>query len=106
MQRVGGAGGHCRLVFTAPLKHDPEKLQTFRIRSCDQTKILGAKIAIQSERMSLQGCRSHSEVYAGLERRLLDRVLPAARGRKPLDGLTARSVTSPIGWAVLKRDCE
>jgi len=41
-----------------------------------------SEIAIQSERMSLQGCRSHSEVYAGLERRLLDRVLPAAAGRK------------------------
>jgi hypothetical protein len=34
-------------------QHDPEKLQTFRITSCDQTKILGAK-----SRFNLNGCRS------------------------------------------------
>jgi len=37
--------------FTA-LEHDPEKLQTFRIRSCDRTNIW-SEIAIQSERISL-----------------------------------------------------
>jgi hypothetical protein len=65
-----------------------------------------SEIAIQSERMSLQRCRSHSEVYAGLERRLLDRVLPQRQDERPPGGLTTGSATSPIGWAVLKRDCE
>ena len=34
------------------LKHDPEKLQTFRIRSCDRTNTWSA-IAFQSEQISL-----------------------------------------------------
>ena len=34
------------------LKHDPEKLQTFRIRSCDRTNTR-SEIAIQSEQISL-----------------------------------------------------
>ena len=39
-------------------KHDPEKLQTFRIRSCDRTNTR-SEIAIQSEQLSLLANRGH-----------------------------------------------
>ena len=45
------AGG-CARRRNERLKHDPEKLQTFRIRSCDRTNTW-SEIAIQSERISL-----------------------------------------------------
>jgi hypothetical protein len=48
------------------------------------------------ERISLEGSRSHSEVYPGLERWLLDRVLPQRQDERPPGGLTTGSVTSPI----------
>src|SRR5713101_94874 len=49
----------CRIVTPTPhraerrLEHDPEKLQTFRIRSCDRTNTW-SEIAAQCEAISLQ----------------------------------------------------
>jgi mono/diheme cytochrome c family protein len=44
--------GWWTLAIRRALKHNPEKLQTFRIRSCDRTNTW-SEIAIQSERISL-----------------------------------------------------